>query len=623
MATVIPPPGSDSDPEDASTGIRPEGRLARIGRGFRRIAAFSPRAQWWRLLDLLEERPQLVRRVILAVSALAVVAIAGGFAYVRWHRMNSIRVARQWLAADRMDRAPAAVQRALNEQPLRPEPWELASALAWRRGQKLAALGYAEHAALASHDAFPYVLEWAESAVLAEKPEEAARALARMDPAALSQSSRALRVAGEIERQQGRYLAARDRFAAALKVDSAGPVSASDNRLAVDEVPLGLVQLRTGDPADHRRAIEVLSRWAADPRWGADAMRDLLADAMNRQDRPAMIRWAEALRAHPRLTVGDLPICLAALSAADPARYRAALTTLEGEFGQDPNRIAVLLGWLTQIGRSEDGLIWSRTLPAALTQQPPATIAIAEALRKGAHWTELAAWVGRGPWGSETEFLRSCYRLQAAAALGDKRESALAWSTLQTQVHNQGAFAMFAGANLYTWGLRDQAIALLWIAADHPNVAVEALGTIIRHYQLQHDAAGEYQAFRRLHSLRPNDPGIAHNFAFFAVLTGQYDFAEVERIARENFQRDPANPLYRSNYAFLLDSTGRTPQALALLAPKADLWHTVQGFAFVYGLALAHNGQKAEARPVLEHVEQLTLSQAERDRIQAALQPAS
>ncbi len=603
-------PNGDADPP------KPPGRLRRSARA---VAAFQPRVHLWNLIDYFEARPKLLGRLVLALAALMLAGAGAGYGYVRWHRTNSIRIARQWLAAGRLDRAQAAVQTAITQLPARPEPWALAAELAWRNGQKQAALAYAEHAAQMSHEQFDYVLTWAESAVLANQPAAAAGALAKMDPTARAGSARAQRVAGEIARQTLRYPEARDHFAAALKLDLASPDSARRDRVGIDEIPLGLVELRTGDPADHQRGLERLTRLAANPIWGAEALRELLSDALSRKDHPATIQWAEALRAHPRCVLSDLPECLLALSVEDETRFRAMLTPLEGEFGHDPNRIALLVGWLNQIGRPDVGLRWAQSLPDSLTMAPPAVLLIAEALRKTARWKELATWVTPGPWGPDTEFLRSAYRLNAASALGDKAATALAWSTLQSQVQNRGDFAMFAGANLYAWGLRPEAITLLWIAADRPNVAIEALGTILRHYQLMHDAAGEYRAFKRLHSLRPADPAIAHDFVFFAVLTGQYDYAEIERLARDNFRRDPDNALYRANYAFLLDSTGRSAEGLALLDPKAEAWHTVQGFAFAYGLALAHNGQREKARTVLASVDVRTLSRQEKDLIQAAM----
>jgi len=609
----------DVDPGNSPADSDEPRRIGRLRRALRRITALQPRTHWWNLIDYLEARPRLVRRVGIGLVAAALIGLGGGFAYVRWHRLNSIRVARQWLAAGRLDRAQPAIQTAIAELPLRPEPWELASALAWARGQKLGSLAYAEHAAQASQYQFPYVLAWAETAVLANQTADAQRALDKLDPKLRSESSRAERVAGEIARQQNQYAVARDHFAAALKLDAAGPVKSSEDRLAIDEVPLGLMELRTGVPADHRQALATLERWASDPRWGADALRDLLADALQRKDRTAAVRWAEALRAHPRCAIGDLPTCLLALSTYDPKHYEAMVRTLQTQFAEDPNRIAMLMGWLTQIGRPEDGLRWSRTLPATLTEHQPVAIAIAEALRITAQWAALAAWVNRDPWGPDTEFLRSMYRLEAAHALGDQPTAALAWKALQDEVRNRGDFAMFAGANLYVWGLHDEAITVLWMAADHPNVALEALGTILRNYQVLRDAAGEYRAFRRLYALRPQDRDIAHDLVFFAVLSGQYDYALIERLARENFQHDPNNPLYRANYAFLLDSTGRNAEALALLEPKAGAWRTNQGFAFAYGLALAHAGRKEQARPILATIDQRPISRQERELIQAAV----
>jgi hypothetical protein len=610
---------SEPSPEEPTPEVSRPGLGQRLRRAVRKITAFQPRTHWWNLIDYFEARPSVLRRLIVWTIALAVLGAGGSYGYVRWHRMNLIRVARQWLDAGRLDRAGPAVQAALAEQPLRPESWELGATLAWQRGQKLAALAYSEHAAQASRYAAPYVLGWAETAALANQPAEAARALAQLDPKVRAQSARAERVAGEIERQKGSFAEARDHFAAALKLDLAGPVLPADHRFAIDEVPLGLVELRTGDPADHRRALELLTHWAPDRQWGADAMRDLLADALNRHDRADAIRWAEALRAHPRCAVGDIPSCLLALATYDEARYRTMLATLEASFNQEPNRIAVLIGWLTQISRPADGLAWARTLPGNLTDHSPVSIAVAEALVKLRQWSELAAWTKRGPWGPDTEFLRSAFRLKAAHELHDEAGAAQALTSLKALVQGRGDWALFAGANLYAWGLQDPAVALLWIAADHPNVAIQALGTILRHYQLMHDAGGEYQAFRRLHSLRPHDPAIANNFVFFAVLTGQYDQAEVERLARENFQRDPNNILYRANYAFLLDSTGRLDQGLPLLEAKADTWHTAQGFAFAYGLALAQVGRRDKAREVLAVVDLNLLTQQERDLVRAAV----
>jgi predicted Zn-dependent protease len=165
---------------------------------------------------------------------------------------------------------------------------------------------------------------------------------------------------------------------------------------------------------------------------------------------------------------------------------------------------------------------------------------------------------------------------------------------------------------------RDEALTLLWVAADKPGVALEALGTLARHYQTQRDAAGQYRVFRRLHTLRAQDDSIANNFAFFAAVT-ENDFASAEAIARENHARFPDSAAYLSTYAFVLTMQNRADEAQALLRPLAGDWQKSPGVAFAYGLALAGSGRKAEARPLLESINASTLTTREAELIAAAL----
>jgi predicted Zn-dependent protease len=157
---------------------------------------------------------------------------------------------------------------------------------------------------------------------------------------------------------------------------------------------------------------------------------------------------------------------------------------------------------------------------------------------------------------------------------------------------------LFAADLIYAWGWRDDGVTLLWIAADEPGSAVLALGTLLRHFQGQRDAEGQYRVYARLHGLRMQDVGIANNFAYFAILTGNKT-ASLEQLVREDHERDPANRVYLATYAFWLCEANRAADALRLLQPVADGWQDSPPVAFAYGLALAGTGQKAEARKVL------------------------
>jgi tetratricopeptide (TPR) repeat protein len=414
---------------------------------------------------------------------------------------------------------------------------------------------------------------------------------------------------GELARRRVHLTEAMNHFEAALRLD--GPI-------AIDEVPLGLILLNSTDRTERQRGLNLLEKWTTNQEWGATALRTLLGDAMARDERPAMLRWAEALRAHPGCTIGDMPNCLAALSRSDERHFADALASLEKNHAVTPDAATQLVGWLNQIGRSADAVTWMKTLPSQGLQRPPLSVVGAEALRRTAEWSELRDWTQQGDWG-DVDFLRWAYGLQAARALGEKAKADEYWRTLKANATMNSVHALFAGDTVYTWGLVDEAEILWWAAADQggPN-AITALGTLARHYQVRRDAEGQYRTFRQLHFAHPQDADVSNNFIYFAVLAG-HGGQMVEQLADENLVHDPRNLTYLATRAFVLFMDGRPGDALALLKPKAAEVAKSPALAFAYGLALAGTGNKDEARTLLGRSNQAVLSKREVELIKTAL----
>ena len=575
-----------------------------------RLGAIHLRDYWWQLLDRLES--SRAWRVALYLTAGGIVAGAAVWfwAYPWWNRRNAIRIARAWLESGHLRYAAEAAQHASAVAPESPEPWQIAAELARLGGQNDKALEYSRRAATLAPDDVAVATGWAADAVRAGQLDEADHALASIPPEAQTGSPHVQRLRGELARRRGDLTAAQHYFTAAQRLE--GP-------LAINEVPLGLVLLDSTDGAVRNHGLVLLAKWTADREWGPTALRTLLADAMNQGDRPAIGKWAEALRTHPGCTVADMPACLMALARVDESRYQEVLGNLERDHAATPQAAAQLLDWLNKIGRPADAIRWMRHLPADAMQRPPLAVIAAEAYRASGGWTELKAWTEDRNWGPDAEFLRWTYAMQAARMLADEPAAQALWRTLLSHAQLNGAHALFAAASLYSWGRSEEAVTLWSLAGEQEGkIAIDALGSLARHYQVQRDAEGQYRVFRRLHSLQTQDRDVANNFAFFAALTGR-EQAVAEKIARANLAAEPANLNYLATCAFTVLQQNRASEALALLRPWAAEASRSPALAFAYGLALAGNGRKAEAQRLLEGLPPSTLTGREVELIKSAL----
>jgi len=593
------PPGQSSLPA-----------TSRWSRWRARLAAFHLRDYWWHLLDRWESHRSFRLWLYGSLTVLLLAAGAVLWGYPRWTKRNSVRLAHQWLASGHYKYAVEAVEEAMLVAPESPEPWTIAADLARIGKQQERAAEYARHAAALAPENPALQIAWAADALRAGLRADAELALGRAGTEQLAASPDAQRILGELARRDGRLTAAKNHFEAALALD--GPV-------AVDEVPLGVVLLNATNAAERRRGLLLLTKWTDDREWGATALRTLLQDALLRNERAPLLKWAEALRANPGCTLADMGNCLLALSRADETRFATVLAAMEKDHAATPKAAAQLISWLNQIGRSAEAVRWLAVLPAAGLQRPPVAVAAAEALRLTADWPGLQALTQKKDWGQEADFLRWAYGFQAARMLGDTAQADDLWRTLYSHAQLNSVHALFAASTLYSWGRVTEAEAIWWRTANQEGqIAIDALGSLARHYQVTRDADGQYRVFRQLHLLQPGNPEVGNNFAFFAALTSR-EQRQAEQVARANLERDPRNPVYVATCAFTLLMQNKAAESLALLKPMAGEAPKSPVLAFAYGLALANNGRKTEARALLSGLPPDSLTTQEVELIRTTL----
>ncbi|MBK9990205.1 MAG: hypothetical protein IPP19_05560 [Verrucomicrobia bacterium] len=527
-----------------------------------------------------------------------------------WAGRNAVSMARQWIAAGKANYAAEVVQKALEKDPEQPELWMLAAELARLNGPRILEVEYAHRAALLRPGNPKYALEWAGAALRADQRDVMFQALKSISDAELDRSSVAQRLLGELKRREHNFAGAVVHFEAALRLDGPG---------ATNEIPLGLCLLAARGSEERERGHGLLEKWSADSAWGATALRLLLLDAGDRGDRPAALKWALALSAHPGKADSDAPDWLRVLAKEDRMKFEEELGRLKMTHKATPEASAQLLGWLNEIGESRVGLDWLGSLPEQDVQRPPLSLAKAEALRIISDWSGLQALTIKGEWGANLDFLRWTYGLRAARALADEKQAENLWLTLVNHSQVNAQHALFGGSMLYSWGMVNEAEALWWRAAEQgEGVSFEALGALARFYQVRRDADGQHRVFRKLHAMRPDDDAITNNYVFFAVLTGNRE-RESELLARDIMLRNAGNQTYLATYAYVLFARDRSAEALKLVAPafaKDSASPTIQ---FAYGLALAGSGEQEKARPILRGLDPATLTTREEEIIEAVL----
>jgi Tfp pilus assembly protein PilF len=555
---------------------------------------------WWVLLDRLERSRRL--RIGLAAGGAAALLAAGGLAWGLpwWQQRNAVRNARAWLEAGRLDNAGPALRLALDRAAADPESWALAAEYAGRLGQLSQSLEYARRAAALAPADGALGVDLAARALVAGQLDEAARALGALPASVRAGDPRALRVAGDLARRQGRLDEACDHFTAAIRIEG---------HIPQDEIPLAEVWLLSTDATLRQRALELLARWAPHPEVGPLALRALLNDALRLDDRPGLARWAPLLRNHPRCTLGDIPLVLRSLSRSNPAEFEATVANFARHYAADPTSAAQLIGWLNEVGRHDSALAFAGQLSPAFRQQPPVSVVLCESLRAAGDWQALLALAEAREWTKDTEFLRQAFLLRGALALHQTPRADEARKALQSLVRLNPAHGLFAADTLYVWNEHDEAVALLWLIADDRSLGAQALATLTRHFQSVGDAEGQYQTFRRLRSLQPQDADISNNFAFFALLLGKEENLAA-RLARENYEREPAKPAYLATHAFALVCQGMTSEAARLLAPVPEAEQD-NAFKFAKGVLLARTGDKPQARLLLSSLPRQDMSRQE------------
>jgi hypothetical protein len=300
----------------------------------------------------------------------------------------------------------------------------------------------------------------------------------------------------------------------------------------------------------------------------------LLGDAVQRNELERADTLAQDLQMSQQVTFTDYLLCLEFYRKLDQSKFSALLEKVKPVAARNPADLALLMEWLNKNGLTADVLKWMEKLPAELTTKPPPAIVIADAFVEGKNWSRLKRWTRSSSWG-ESEYLRLAYQAygskQSRQSAADVEFSSL-WHSAERAADDRPDREIHLARLAVKWNFSVEA-EQLWqrVSKDAPSRR-EALDALYRIYRANSDLPNLCRTARRLHESSPNEPGVAADYARLALLVEQ-NTAEGHRIAKEAYERAPADVKAAIAYAFSLYGLGRSAEGIEILKklPAEDL----------------------------------------------------
>jgi len=416
-------------------------------------------------------------------------------------------------------------------------------------------------------------------------------------------------VAGWLARAEGNFAEQEEQFAAAVKKEP-------ENDLY--QFNLAALQIRSKDVEKSKNARDTLERLITMAAYRTGALRALLNDAVERNDRTDADRFAQQLQMSPEVTFGDYLLCLNFYRKLDEKKFRQLLEKVKPFAARTASDLASLIEWMNQNGLAGDAVKWVDKLPTGQLSSPPASVAIADAYAIAKNWSRLKRWTRTGNW-RDAEYLRVSYEAIAERHLrsGNDSEFGRLWqSAVELSQHEQER--ELALARLATkWQLPSQAEELWVRVEENPTMRREALDNLRQLYRARDETTKLYAVLQRLHESSPNEPPITADLARLGLNFGENTEGS-HQLAKEAYDRAPNEVNCAVTYAFSLSRLGRNTEALPIIKSlPPDQLHDPHTAVYV-ALVLVEGSEVEAAKDYIDAAEKGKLYPEEKKLLEEA-----
>jgi Flp pilus assembly protein TadD len=436
-------------------------------------------------------------------------------------------------------------------------------------------------------------LAYARSALLFDKPQEAARVLDGIK--GLNRRT------PEFLELQAELFIARGRTDLALEIYRELAELHPEDRYT--RAKLTALELQSGPEQVRDSARADLESLASDDQFGLIALRALTQDALRRQDFPTALSWSGRACEMPSADFSDRMLRLQALFGAKSPEYDSWLSDLKKRASENPKLALELAKWKVIAMGPQRAAAWLESAPESLQKEPAIGAVLADCYSSLARWGDLESLTSSSAW-RELDPLRLAFLARAQARQGSLTKSDQTWKLAMAAAEKQPEqlLRLLDMARADKKDVRQ----VLWIIAEkHPH-NVSARRELYQAYWQERNADGMLSMMELVLKENPKDRAAKYNVASLLMATGR-QIKRAGRLAKELYEDDPQALGNAALYAFGLYLQGDPEKGADLLDSRADWEQLGSDGAAYYALVLSACGRGDEARQVLAAVDRETL----------------
>src|SRR6266513_982481 len=509
---------------------------------------------------------QLTRhRLCIAIAGLAIALLVGVFfitygskLYKNWRERRLLQQATTLSQEGKLSKAAQIAQELASRHPDSLAALSILADTAERQNLEEAVAWRERIARLLPKDPVSK-LNFASAALRFGKLDIAREALNRVSPR--DRDSAAFHVvAGWLASAEGNFAEQEEQFAAAVKEEPKNDLY---------QFNLAALQIRSKDAEKSKNARDTLERLITIAPYRTGALRALLNDAVEGNDRTAADSFAQQLQMSPEVTFGDYLLCLNFYRKLDEKKFRQLLEKVKPFAARNASDLASLIEWMNQNGLAGDVVKWVDKLPPARLSSPPASVAVAGAYATVKNWSRLKRWTRTGNWG-DAEDLRLAYDAIAERHLRSGNDSSAnsefetLWQSVAELSEDMPERELVLARLATKWQLANQAEELWVRVEENPTMRREALDNLRQLYRAKDETTKLYAVLKRLHESSPNEAPITADLARLGLNLGENTESSYQ-LAKEAYDRAPNEVNCAVTYVFSLHRLARNAEALAII----------------------------------------------------------